>query len=334
MKGLGIAGALAGLAVVAALVAYFGAAGVLQALFAIGLSGFLAICAIHLVLIVVMGVAWRALLPRSRSWAAIWGRLIRDSGAEVLPLSQVGGYVMGARAITLGGVSGTAAAASTIVDVTVEFLAQLAYTLLGLLWLLRLQPTTEVAVPVAIGLVVAGAAAAAFLVVQRRGFNLLDRMARALGQGWADKTADGAAALHGAIARIYRRRAGLWGSFSLHLFCWIASVSEAWLALRLAGAPLGFGPVLVIESLLYAARTAAFAVPNAVGVQEGAYVLLGASFGLTPDVALALSLIKRARDLAIGAPALGIWQAVEGGRVWRRFGAPRPPAGPRALTRR
>jgi len=334
MKALGIVSALIGLAVVAGLVAYFGAGGVWQALVAIGLSGFLAICLLHLALIGVMGVAWRALLPGSNPWAAIWGRLIRDSGAEVLPVSQVGGYVMGARAITFGGVSATAAAASTIVDVTVEFLAQLAYTALGVLWLLRLQPTTKAAVPVAVGLGLAGLAAIAFVAMQRRGFSVFDRMARAIGQDWADKTADGAAALHSTIAAIYCRRGAVWGSFALHLFCWIASASEAWLVLRLAGAPLDFGPVLVIESLLYAARTCAFVVPNAFGVQEGAYVLLGASFGLTPDVVLALSLIKRARDLAIGCPALGVWQVLEGGRLWRRVGAHSPPPPARVLTRR
>jgi hypothetical protein len=47
-------------------------------------------------------------------------------------------------------------------------------------------------------------------------------------------------------------------------------------------------------------------------------VLIGASFGLTPEMALALSLLKRARDLTIGLPALGIWQVVEGGRLWRQ----------------
>ena len=104
----------------------------------------------------------------------------------------------------------------------------------------------------------------------------------------------------------------------LHLACWIASTLEAWVALRFAGASLGFAKVLVIESLLYAARSIAFAVPNAVGVQEGAYILLGASFGLTPETALALSLLKRARDLTIGVPALVAWQLLESGRLWRR----------------
>jgi len=89
----------------------------------------------------------------------------------------------------------------------------------------------------------------------------------------------------------------------------------------------------VIESLLYAIRTVAFAIPNAVGVQEGAYILLGGSFGLTPEMGLALSLLKRARDLAIGLPALGVWQALEGGRLWDRL-APRFGALPVAKTAR
>jgi len=80
--------------------------------------------------------------------------------------------------------------------------------------------------------------------------------------------------------------------------------------------------VLVIESLLYALRSVAFAVPNAVGVQEAGYLLLGAGFGLAPDIALALSLLKRGRDFAIGLPVLGIYQLIEGGRLWRRA----PPA--------
>jgi uncharacterized membrane protein YbhN (UPF0104 family) len=157
-----------------------------------------------------------------------------------------------------------------------------------------------------------------FFIVQRRGAAYVDRIAGILGRGWAERTAAGAVALHQALAAIYERRGGLAISFGLHLACWVASAAEAWLVLRLAGSPLPFGAVLVIESLLYATRTVAFMVPNAVGVQEGAYILLGAAFGLSPDTALALSLLKRARDLVIGLPTIAAWQAVEGGRLWRR----------------
>ena len=321
MKTWPVLAAVAGIAAIAALVGYFGAGAVIRSLFAVGYLGFAAICAIHLALMALMGLAWRALLRGAPPWVAIWGRLVRDSGSEVLPLSQVGGYVLGARALALAGISGTIAAASTIVDVTFEFVAQLAYTALGLGLLVWLHPDSVAATPAIIGLAAAAAAAAAFLLVQRHGFGHFDRVARILGPGWAERSAAGAAALHAALRAIYRRPSGLWLCFALHLVCWVASAAEVWLALRLAGQPLSFTAVLVLESMLYAVRTAAFVVPNAVGVQEGAYILLGAAFGLSPEMALALSLLKRARDIAIGLPTIGIWQAVEGGRLWRRRNA-------------
>jgi putative membrane protein len=324
--------AILGLVLIAALIAHFGTDAVIGALGAIGWAGFAAICLIHIALIAIMGIAWGALLPGTRAWVPIWGRLVRDAGSELLPLSQVGGYVLGARAITLAGVPGTAATASTTVDVTLELFGQLAYTALALCWLLHLRPGAAVAIPIAIGLAVGGVLASAFVAVQRRGLNLFDRFARLMGRGWADKTAQGAAALHAALREIYRRRARVWGSFWLHLFCWIASTLEAWLALQLAGAPLDFPTVLVLESLLYAARSVAFAVPNALGVQEGAYIVLGAGLGLTPEMGLALSLLKRARDLVIGLPALAGWQFVESGRFWARSTPVTRSAGPGSET--
>jgi len=318
MRSVPLLVAAVGLACLGGLVIHFGVAAVLRCLFTVGWTGFGAICVIQLVLIAAMGVAWRVLLRRAPLWAAIWARLIRDSASEVLPLSQVGGYVAGARAIAVTGVAGSTAAASTIVDVTLEFLAQIAYTAIALSWLLYRDPRARVAAPVAAGLAVAVVLAIGFLIVQRRGFGVLDRLAGALGQGWAERTAAGAAGLHAAISVIYARRTGLWASFAIHLVCWLVSAAEIWLALRFLGAPLGLGAVLVIESLLYAIRSVAFAVPNAVGVQEAAYVVLGLSFGLTPQTALALSLLKRGRDLAIGVPALGAWQLVESERLCRR----------------
>lgn len=315
-----------GIAATAGLVGYFGAGAVVHALVTIGLLGFAIVCAIHLGLIAVMGVAWRALLPGARWWVPVWGRLMRDSGSEVLPLSQVGGYVLGARALALFGVSATDAVATSIVDITLEFIAQVAYTALGLELLLQLQPDSTVVMPVAIGLGVATLVAVAFLGAQRRAIPIMDRIARSLGQGWAERTAAGAAALNEALADTYRNRAGLFWSFLLHLTCWVAGAVEAWIVLGLAGSPLPFSAVLVIESLLYAARSVAFIVPNAVGVQEGAYILFGAAFGLSPETALALSLLKRARDLVIGLPAIGVWQVVEGGRLWRHAGRKPAPA--------
>jgi hypothetical protein len=71
----------------------------------------------------------------------------------------------------------------------------------------------------------------------------------------------------------------------------------------------------MIERLVCAARSVAFAVPNALGVQEAAYALLTPLVGVGKEIGLAVSLLKRARDIAIGVPIVLIWQALEGRRV-------------------
>ena len=68
---------------------------------------------------------------------------------------------------------------------------------------------------------------------------------------------------------------------------------------------------VAIESFVYAARTAAAFVPSALGVQEAAYMVLTPLFGVGAEFGLAVSLLKRARDIALGVPILLIWQAVE-----------------------
>jgi hypothetical protein len=81
------------------------------------------------------------------------------------------------------------------------------------------------------------------------------------------------------------------------------------------GQPVTVGEALVIESLVQAVRGAAFAIPNALGAQEAGLILLCGIFGIPPDQALALSLIKRAADLVLGVPGLVALQILEGERL-------------------
>ena len=55
-------------------------------------------------------------------------------------------------------------------------------------------------------------------------------------------------------------------------------------------------------------RSGAFLIPGALGAQEVGYAALAPLVGLPPEIALALSLLKRARELAIGVPVLLVWQ--------------------------
>ncbi len=252
--------AVAGLFLDTLLVGYFGVAEVGRALFAVGWTGFLAIIAYHLCSIGLLGLCWYVLAPRVAPFRVFaWGRLVRDSGAEVLPLSQLGGFLMGARAVMLLGVPGAVAVASTIVDVTLEVLAQLGYTAIGLALLARLRPEASFIGWTALGLGLGLAAVAGFILVQRRSSPLVERLlwrlARSRNAGVAATRA-----VYDALAALYRRRGAIGLAGSLHLAAWLASSFEAWFALHLMGARLGIGGVIAIESLLYAIRSVAFMV--------------------------------------------------------------------------
>jgi glycosyltransferase involved in cell wall biosynthesis len=88
-------------------------------------------------------------------------------------------------------------------------------------------------------------------------------------------------------------------------------VVETWLVLRLLGRPIGWVAALAIESLAASARGAAFVVPGGIGVQEGALVAVGAAFGVAAPAALALGVVKRGRELVVGAPAIAAWVIAE-----------------------
>jgi putative membrane protein len=307
---------LVGLAAATSLVAAVGWAEVGGALRVAGWSGLAVFCAAHLGYWAICGAAWRVLLPTGAWRALTAARWVRDAGSDVLPVSSLGGDLMGARVAVLGGLAPPAALASTVLDVTLEIAAQLAFTVLGLGLLLALPGAAALAGPIVIGLAVAAPLLIGFVVVQRVGlFLLLERFGRRLAQRWRLPALAGAEGLHDTLRALYRARGRLAASLALHLVGWLASAAEAWLALLLLGVTPGLIAVLVLESLAYALRSAAFVVPGALGVQEGGYVALGPLFGLPPETMLALSLLKRARDLALGVPALLLWQAVEARRA-------------------
>ena len=318
--------ALAGLAVVWRLVAQAGVAPVLHAATALGWDGFVLVLAAQSLLIVPMGIAWWLLgrgRPDARLARFVWARLVRDSAGEALPFSQVGGYAAGARALAVSGVTGSFAAASTVVDVSTELVAQLGYTLLGLGLLGWRRPGSGLVAPVLLATLAMAGLVAAFVAVQVRGAGAVDRLlvrasARLAGQGADSAWAGGRGnALAAAVRGMHARRGAMSGAVALHLLEWVLSGVQAWGTLRLMGLHPGLAGGLVIDSLLYGARTFAFLVPNAIGVQEATLVVVGGLFGVMPDEALALSLVRRARDLALAAPALGLWQVLEGRRAMR-----------------
>lgn len=310
--------AILGLALAVYLITRVGFGAVYSAAVTVGWRGFAILCLCALVVFLPLGLAWHVLLPASarvRASTLVWARMVRDSAAEVLPLTQLGGIVIGVRAGVIRGIPGPLASASIIVDVTTELLGQIAYLALGIAVLTTRLPRTPLVASVTraslIGLALAVVAGALFFAVQRYGAAITGRIATSVARGVGPVTA----AVSTSLEAIYRSPARVALSAALHFGGWIASGAAAWVAFRLVGATIDLTSVLAIESLVYATRSAAVIVPNAMGVQEAAYALLVPLFGVGAELGLAVSLLKRARDVALGVPILLIWQAAEGRRA-------------------
>jgi len=92
------------------------------------------------------------------------------------------------------------------------------------------------------------------------------------------------------------------------LFSWFLGIGEVWLIMYFLGHPISLMEALLLESLGQAIRAAGFLIPASLGIQEGGFLLLGTVLGIPPQTALALSLGKRVRELALGIPGLIVWQ--------------------------
>ncbi|MGZ5915283.1 MAG: lysylphosphatidylglycerol synthase domain-containing protein, partial [Hyphomicrobium sp.] len=251
----------------------------------------------------------------------LWVRWLRDGTANLLAVVPAAGEIVAVRELTFHDVPLGMAAAMTVVDLTMELASQLLFTLLGVTILIVERPREVTGWWLAAGLAICTAGIAGFIVAQHKGlFRFLETLPDRLGwtRAWGSLSETGG--IHAGIQEIYRHRARVLANFALHLAGWIAGAGEAWIALWFMGNPVSFADALVIESMVYALRTGAFIVPWAVGVQEGGYILAGALFGLPPQLALGLSLLKRAREIVTGVPVLIIWQCLEPWRLWRNRG--------------
>jgi putative membrane protein len=314
MKRVSFALALLGLLVALLLVSYYGFGNVVTAVSRVGWPMFGLIVGWQLLLFVILGLAWDLITPSRvmrRPWVMIWGRMVRDAAANCLPFSQVGGFVFGARAVTLHGVEWHTATASTVVDVTAEFLAQIAFACIGLGILLARAPRSELAVPVEVGIGLAVLGGFGFVWVQNGARPVFARIGRRIARNRLSGVEQRFDLLQAELASIYGHTGKLALGCFVHLIGWICTGVAGWIAYRALGVPIDFDDALAIEALLSAMAAVAFLVPVNAGVQEAGYVGLGAIFGVPPELSLAVSLLRRGRDIAIGTPILLIWQFME-----------------------
>lgn len=309
-----LAAAVLGAVATVCLVFYIGFGSVMGAIASLGWGGFALVCGLTVAVLGVLSAAWFVLLPGKpgRSWPTFfWGRAVRDSAGDILPLSQLGGFVIGARAVALRGVAAADSYASTVVDVTTEMLAQILFVVLGAVLIFRHlgmhSGHSSLFVPLLAGPVLAALGAAGFIVMQHRGPDFAEKLAGRV----LPKAVAHAGAFARCISAIYASPTRVVASIAIHFAGWLASAGVGWIAVRLLGGHIDYLSMVAIESALSAIRSAAVIVPSAIGVQEATYAMLMPLFGVGSDIGVALSLVKRACSIVIGVPVLLSWQGFE-----------------------
>jgi putative membrane protein len=339
MKRLAYLTGLAGLLGLTALIAHQGAGDVARIL-AQGGWPLLLLLPLHALPLLLDAQAWRTLLlladPQRRAdlpflW---WVASVREAVNRLLPTVSVGGELVGIRLALLRLPDSTAIAASIVVEVMVTLFAQYLFAALGVLMLTAAMQAGGNGRVILAGLLLSLPVPVLFALFLRHSaiFERLEGVARRLfGAGHRIVAMIAGAELDARVHALIERRAVLGKALLWQLAGMVVGTFEVWFALMRLGHPVTFWQALAIEALTHTARQVAFFVPAGLGVQEAALLLLGDLLGVSPQISLSLALVKRARELLFGVPALLSWQWLELHR-WRhdtkrRKGARNPSEG-------
>jgi len=267
-------------------------------------------------------LAWWVLFPKSDRLPLrqlFWMRWIGESVSTLVPSAAVGGDIVRARLAALRGTPMPIAAASVLVDITLGVFTQIAFTLLGLALIVNVTGRESFVGPTLIGALLGIVAIIGFYIVQRLGmFRFIGVVVSRIANSpdWHSLVRSGET-LDRTIRALYSRRRGVIGCCVWTTGSLVLGSGEIWIALHAIGLQATLINALILQSMVLTIRAAMFPIPGALGVQEGGYVIVGSLLGIPGDAAFALSLIARARELALGIPGLIAWQMIEARRLWR-----------------
>ncbi|MBV8853433.1 MAG: flippase-like domain-containing protein [Sinobacteraceae bacterium] len=296
--------------------------GLLQAL-SLGGAQLLWLVPYRVLFFLLYAIGWRALLrpydPEHRAGVGylFWVSAVRESIDRLLPVASVGGSVIGVRLLRWRGIASGPAAATVVVEILLTLLSLWLFMVLALSLLIEHALATgeqwhaatalRLAIPASVGLFIP-----IFLVHWLRRGDVFGRIAGQLRHfSGLDRLSSGAASLDTELRACLGRLRPLAGAGVLEFLALLSGSLENWYVLRLLGHPIDLRAAIAMEGLSVAARQLAFVIPGGLGVQEGSLMLLGHSYGINAELALALSLAKRMREVLCALPALLSWQWLE-----------------------
>ena len=266
-------------------------------------------------------VGWLALLspydPRRRAGLGylVWVTAVREAVDRLLPVASVGGGVVGVRLLRWRGLATVPVSATVIVEMVTTLVTVYLFTGLGLLLLVEFDATGRDYHRLLLAFTLTLPVPVATVLLLRFGsaFGRLQKFLRPMvGESMTSEQAE---SLDHELRACLRRGRRLLASGALQFAALISGCFEIWFALRLFGHPVSWATALVLESMTQAVRHLAFVVPAGLGIQEAGLVIFGQAFGISSELALAVSMAKRLREVLCGLPALISWQWSESRRI-------------------
>jgi uncharacterized protein (TIRG00374 family) len=273
----------------------------------VGLWGFVAILLLYLTAFAIDALTFHMALvetPLTAGW--FWRifniRLVGEMFNAVLPAGGMGGEPVKALILKRRyGVGLKAGTASLVLGKTVNMIALVLFLAGGFAFMLQ-----SAELPVfyktigGLGLAAFALSILAFFIIQR--VRLTSRLSRRL-----SKLPGGHRIAH-RIEQISEFDNMLVHFYSQHgvrfllavvlaFINWLLGIGEVWIISWLLGHPVSFIDAWIIEAAIQLVRTAAFIMPASLGVQEGAFLLLYTAITGSPDLGLAVALVRRAREL-------------------------------------
>ncbi len=287
----------------------------------LGFGGLGAVLHVYLICAFMQVGSWICTLPSvpptlgrvARLWT-VW--MVGFSMEATTPLAGLGGEPV--KAILLKrrfGVRYAEATTSLVLARTTDMIGQILFIVIGFILMFR---SGSLALPYRMaagsGLAFLVLLTTLFLAAQQQ--RTLGRIRRWLERGWLGGRAlsDRAMATLDALHDIDERLIGFYTTERRRLVVsvgfafaeWVIGAFAVYIALAYLGHPVTVTEAIVIESFLVLIRSTLFFVPADLGTQEGALALVCGAITGSPELGLALSAVRRTRDIVWIAGGLGI----------------------------
>ena len=311
-------------------------------------EGALALCLISAFRFFPLGLdgwAWSRLLPKSNATPSvpfyhIWlYRWIGESINTLLPVGQIGGDFARARLLAQkdesarllaqkctdarllaqkdeGDKTETApfAGASVLIDFVLGLVTQAVFTLMGvtLIFVIASEAVElgPLAAAITFSLIIA---IGLWKLISGNSFpQIAEKMTAIAPKGKLANLSGGLQQLHQQMQIIFAAKKALYQAILVKTAAWVCRSFEIWIILYCLQMPVDFQTAIIIESVASAIRSAAFLIPGAIGVQDGAIILLCHWLGLPAEAGLLIAILKRGREIVTSLPGLLVWLIMEG----------------------